>query len=52
MGQREVMGLTLGTPFLGTRQQPLSLRATPWSRTEAFSLVIKAPSVRKRISMM
>jgi hypothetical protein len=46
------MGLTLGTPFLGTRQQPLSLRANPWSQAEAFSLGIKAPSARKRISMM
>jgi hypothetical protein len=27
------LSLTLGTSFLGTRQQPPSLRAIPWSRT-------------------
>jgi hypothetical protein len=37
------MDLVLGTSFLGTRQQPLSLRVTPWSRSKAFLLGIEGP---------
>jgi hypothetical protein len=40
------MGLALGTPFLGTRHQPLSLRVTPWSRSKAFLLGIGGPGTR------
>jgi hypothetical protein len=37
------MGLTLGTPFLGTRHQPPSLCAAPWSRSEAFLPGVASP---------
>ena len=35
--------LALGTSLLGTRQQPSSLCATTWSRSEAFLLGVKNP---------
>jgi hypothetical protein len=37
------MGLALGTPLLGTRQQATSLRATPWSRSGAFLPGVRSP---------
>jgi hypothetical protein len=41
--RKRFMGLAMGTLFLGTRQQPLSLRVTLWSLSEAFLLGIKKP---------
>jgi hypothetical protein len=41
--RKRFMGLSMGIMFLGTLQQPPSLRATPWSRSEAFLSRIKSP---------
>jgi hypothetical protein len=36
MGRKEVMGLTLGTPFLGTRQSPLDISKPSQPMSDKF----------------